>query len=154
MSIRSTKRNVASSSPARYPLDLSVSDAGATLTGRFRPGSVNGLLPSNFRSLTGISKTGLVYVKLDVTLANAEVQTAVFSVAGASPPAFPTVMGVPPTALSILTHVVLDGVVYRAINNGNLWLTPAAIFETDKVGAISPGERPTDTWYSYTLDIV
>lgn len=137
-----------------FPLDLSLTSAGETYTGTFRPGTVNGLFPSNIFELTGIDKTGLVYIKLDLTLSNAQVSTAVFSASGAAPTAMPVTMGTPPTTVSILTHVVLAGKVYRTIGYGNLWLTPAELFETDKTGAISPGEKPTDVWYSYTLDIV
>lgn len=137
-----------------HPLDLSLINAGATLTGTFRPGVVNGLIPSNYLSLAGIAKTGLVYIGLNVTLTNAAVQTATFAASGSPPPAFPTSMGVPPTALTILTHVVLDGAAYRVIGPGNPWLTPAPIFETDKAGTISPGEKSTDVWYSYSLTTV
>lgn len=137
-----------------YPLDLTLADAGATFTGTFRPGVVNGLIPSNYLSLTGIAKTGLVYIGLNVTLTNAEVQTATFAAGGTAPAAFPTSMGVPPTALTILTHIVLAGVVYRVIGPGNPWLTPAPIFETDKTGTISPGEKSTNVWYSYSLTTV
>lgn len=146
------RRGIASAT--RYPLDLTLADAGATYTGTFRPGVVNGLIPSNYLSLTGISKTGLVYIGLGVTLTNAEVQTATFAQGASAPSAFPTSMGVPPTALTILTHVVLDGFVYRVIGPGNPWLTPSAIFETDKAGTISPGEKSTDVWYSYSLTTV
>jgi hypothetical protein len=137
-----------------YPLDLTLADGGATYTGTFRPGHVNGLIPSNFLSLTGIPKTGTVYIKLDVTLANAAVQTAIFSQGGTAPAAMPTSMGVPPTTLSILTHVVVAGTVYRVLGSGNPYLTVAATFETDKAGTINPGERPTDVWYTYNLTSV
>lgn len=134
-----------------YPLDLTLTDAGATFTGTFRPGHVNGLIPSNFLSLTGIAKTGTVYIKIDVTLTNAAVQTAAFAATGTAPPAMPTTMGVPPTTVAILTHVVVAGTVYRVLGTGNPYLTASASFETDKVGAISPGERSTDVWYTYNL---
>lgn len=138
------------STATRYPLDLSITGT----TGTFRPGVVNGLIPSNYLSLAGIALSGLVYIKLDVTLSNAAVQTAAFAVSATAPAAFTTSMGTPPTTVSILTHVVLDGKVFRVLGPGNPWLTPAAIFETDKTGTISPGEKATDVWYSYSLTTV
>ena len=141
----------AGSASVSYPLDLTLTDAGATFTGTFRPGHVNGLIPSNYLSLTGIAKTGTVYVSIAVTLSNAAVQTATFATSGTAPAAMPTSMGVPPTSLSILTHVVVNGTVFRVLGSGNPRLIPAAIFETDKAGTINPGEKSTDVWYTYTL---
>lgn len=138
----------------KYPLDLTLIDSGGSFTGTFRPGYVNGLIPSNYLSLGGISKTGTVYIELNVTLSNAEVQTASFSASGSPPPAFPTNMSTPPTSLAILTHVVVDGIVFRVLGPGNPWLTVSAIFETDKTGSISPGEKSTNVWYSYSLTTV
>jgi hypothetical protein len=63
-------------------------------------------------------------------------------------------MGVPPTSLSILTHVIVAGTVFRVLGSGNPYLTPTAIFETDKAGTINPGEKSTDVWYAYTLSSV
>lgn len=147
------KRQSTTTSPS-YPFDLTLTDAGATYTGNFRPGTVNGLIPSNYLSLTGIAKTGTVYIKIAVTLTNAAVQTATFSATGTAPAAMPTSMGVPPTSVEILTHVVVNGTVFRVLGPGNPWLTPTSIFETDKSGTISPGEKPTDVWYTYNLSSV
>ena len=148
------RRGGGGSAAVMYPFDLTLTDAGATFTGVFRPGHVNGLIPSNYLSLTGIAKTGTVYISITVTLANAAVQTAIFAAGGTAPAALPTSMGVPPTSLSILTHVVVAGTVFRVLGSGNPYLTPAAIFQTDKTGTISPGERPYDTWYTYNLTSV
>ena len=95
--------------------------------------------------------TGTVYIGLNVTLSAAAVQTATFAVGSSPPPAFATSKGVPPTFVSILTHVVVNGSVIRVIGTGNPWLTPQAIFETDKTGAIAPGQKSTDIWYTYIL---
>ena len=155
-SIPETKRQRPSfgGSSVAYPFDLALTDAGATFTGVFRPGHVNGLIPSNYLSLTGIAKTGTVYISIAVTLTNASVATAVFAAGGTAPAALPTSMGVPPTSLSILTHVVVAGTVFRVLGSGNPYLTPAAIFETDKSGTINPGEKSTDVWYTYNLTSV
>jgi hypothetical protein len=144
----------AGESSTNYPLDLSLIDQGGSYEGVFRAGVINGLIPSNYLSLTGISKTGVVYIVLGVTLSNAAVQTASFSTSGSAPPAFSTSMGVPPTSLELLTHVVVDGIVFRVLGPGNPWLTPVVVFETDKTGSLSFGERPTDLWYSYSLTTI
>jgi len=137
-----------------YPFDLTLIDAGGTYTGKFRPGTVNGLIPSNYLSLTGISKTGTIYIGIVCTFSNAEIQTAQFASGVVWLDGMPTSMGVPPTNVNILTHVIVDGTIFRVLGPGNPWLTPSAIFETDKAGPLSPGEKPTDVWYTYNLSSV
>jgi len=154
-SIPETKRQRPSfGGAAAYPFDLTLEDGGATYTGKFRPGTVNGLIPSNYLSLTGIAKTGTVYIGIVCTFSNAAIQTATFAAGIVWLDGMPTTMGVPPTDVNILTHVIVDGTVFRVLGPGNPWLTPAAVFETDKAGPISPGEKPTDVWYTYNLTSV
>lgn len=140
----------------KYPLDLTLVDAGSTYTGVFRPGHINGLLPSNYLELTGISKKANVttYISLNCTFSNAAIQTAIFANTTSWTEGMPTSMNVPPTNVKILTHVVLNGMVYRILGAGNPWLTPSASFETDKTGTISPGQRGTDIWYTYSLTTI
>ncbi len=141
-----TRSRPAQSSPGAeapvYPFDLTLEDAGSTFTGKFRPGTVNGLIPSNYASLTGISKTGTVYIGIVCTFSNAAVQTAVFAAGGTAPPAYLVTMNVPPTDLSILTHVVVDGAVYRVLGTNSI---------TDKTTTLVPGEKSTNTWYTYSV---
>lgn len=146
--------NGARATATTYPLDLTLTDAGSTFTGKFRPGTVNGLIPDNYLSLTGISKTGTVYIGIVCTLANAAIQTATLATGAVWLDGMPTSMGVPPTNVNILTHVIVDGTIFRVLGPGNPWLTPAAIFETDKAGPLSPGEKSTDIWYTYNLTSV
>jgi hypothetical protein len=151
-SIPETKRQRPSfGGAATYPFDLTLTDAGATYTGKFRPGTVNGLIPSNYLSLTGIAKTGTVYIGIVCTFSNAAVQTAVFAAGGTAPPAYLVTKNVPPTDLSILTHVVVDGAVYRVLGTNSITVAPIKAFETDKSGTLVPGERPVDYWYSYSV---
>jgi hypothetical protein len=151
-SIPETKRQRPSFvSSVAYPFDLTLEDAGATFTGKFRPGTVNGLIPSNYLSLTGIAKTGTVYIGIVCTFSNAAIQTAVFAAGGTAPPAYLVTKNVPPTDLRILTHVVVQGVVYRVIGPNSLTVKPDVWFETDKTGTLVTGERPVDYWYSYSV---
>ena len=146
------KRNRPSGSAAvAYPLDLTLEDAGATFTGVFRPGTVNGLIPSNYASLTGIAKTGTVYIGVVCTLSNAAVQTAVMAAEASPPPAYLVTMSVPPTDLSILTHVVVDGTVYRVLGPSSISVVPVVSFTTDKTTTLVPGEKSTNTWYTYSV---
>ena len=134
-----------------YPFDLTLVDAGADFTGVFRPGTVNGLIPSNYLSLTGISKTATVYIGIVCTLSNAAIQTATFAAGGTAPAAYLVTMSVPPTTLSILTHVVVAGVIYRVLGPSSITVTPSTSFVTDKTTTLVPGEKSTDTWYTYSV---
>lgn len=134
-----------------YPLDLTLVDAGATFTGVFRPGTVNGLIPSNYLALTGIAKTGTVYIGVVCTLSNAAVQTAVLAAGASPPPAYQVTKNIPPTDLSILTHVVVDGTIYRVIGPSSITVTPSTSFVTDKTTTLVPGEKSTETWYTYSV---
>ena len=151
-SIPETKRQRPSfgGSSVAYPFDLTLTEGeGDTFTGKFRPGTVNGLIPSNYLSLTGISKTDTVYISIVCTLSNAAVQTAVFAAGESPPPAYLVTKNIPPTDLSILTHVVVAGAVYRVLGPSSITVTPVTSFATDKTTELVPGERPTDTWYTY-----
>ena len=151
-SIPETKRQRPSfGGAAAYPFDLTLEDGGATYTGKFRPGTVNGLIPSNYLSLTGIAKTGTVYIGIVCTLSNAAVQTAVFAAGGTPPPAYMVTMNVPPTDLSILTHVIVDGTVFRVLGPSSITVTPQTSFVTDKTTTLVPGEKSTNTWYTYSV---
>ena len=134
-----------------FPLDLSLVDAGGTYTGVFRPGTLNGLIPSNYSGLTGIPKTGTVYIVLTATLSNGTPSIATFSTSF-SPPSPPEPQkNAPPTTASILTHIVVDGTVLRVLGSGSPFLTCVPVFETDKAGPLAPGERNTEIWYNYIL---
>lgn len=134
-----------------YPLDLTLNDAGETYTGVFRPGTVNGLIPSNYTGLTGIAKTGTVYIKLDVTLSSAAPTLATFTASPTPPSTISPVKGVPPGSISILTHIIVDGTVLRVLGIGSPNILPKIAFETDKAGPIATGERNTDIWYTYQV---
>jgi hypothetical protein len=151
-SIPETKRQRPSfGGSVSYPFDLALTDAGATFTGVFRPGTVNGLIPSNYLSLTGISKEDTVYIGIVCTLSNAAVQTAVFAAGASPPPAYQVTKNIPPTDLSILTHVVVAGAVYRVLGPSSITVTPVASFATDKTTTLVPGETAQDTWYTYEV---
>ena len=145
------RRGGGGSAAVAYPLDLTLVDAGATFTGVFRPGTVNGLIPSNYLSLTGIAKTGTVYIGVVCTLSNAAVQTAVMAAGASPPPAYLVTMSVPPTDLSILTHVVVAGAIYRVLGPSSVSVVPSVSFVTDKTTTLVPGEKSTDTWYTYSV---
>jgi hypothetical protein len=134
-----------------YPFDLTLTDAGATFTGVFRPGTVNGLIPSNYASLTGISKTATEYIGIVCTLSNAAIQTAVLAHGTTPPPAYSVTKNVPPTDLNILTHVVVAGVIYRVLGPSSISVVPITSFATDKTTTLVPGEKSTETWYTYSV---
>lgn len=135
----------------RLPLDLTLVDAGATYTGVFRPGTISGLIPSNYTGLAGIAKTGAVYIVLNTTFSSGAPTTASFATAGSAPAATSPTMGTPPSSLSILTHIVIDGTVFRVIGTGSLFAQSEIVFYTDKTGPVGVGEKPTDTWYTYNV---
>ena len=149
--IERIKRRGGGGAVVAYPFDLELTDAGGTFTGKFRPGTVNGLIPSNYASLTGISKTATVYIGVVCTLSNAAVQTAVMAAGASPPPAYQVTKNIPPTDLSILTHVIVAGVVYRVLGPSSISVVPVASFATDKTTTLVPGEKSTETWYTYSV---
>lgn len=133
-----------------YPLDLSLIDAGATFTGVFRPGTLNGKLPSNYNALTGISKTGVVFIVLTGTMNNGQPTSCVFSTSGTAPDAPSVNQNLPPLTLPILTHIVADGVVFRVLGPSSITATVVESFRVEKASP-APGERTFNSFYTYEV---
>ncbi|MDF3056806.1 MAG: hypothetical protein K0R17_1021 [Rariglobus sp.] len=134
-----------------YPLDLSLTDAGATFTGVFRPGTLNGKLPSNYNALPGIAKTGVVFVVLTGTMNNGQPTSCVFTTAASAPAGYPVQIDLPPNTLPILTHVIADGIVFRVIGPTSITATVVESFRTAKT-TTGPGQRTFNSYYTYEVD--
>lgn len=134
-----------------YPLDLSLTDAGTDFTGVFRPGTLNGKLPSNYTSLTGIAKTGVVFIVLTGTMNDGQPAACTFSAESSAPDGYPVQIDVPPTTLEILTHVVADGQVFRVLGPSSITASVVESFRTAK-STTGPGERTFNSYYTYEVD--
>lgn len=132
------------------PLDLSLTDAGATFTGVFRPGTLNGKLPSNYNALTGIAKTGVVFIVLTGSMNNGQPTSCVFTAVSSAPAGYPVAENVPPLTLPVLTHIVADGTVFRVLGPSSITATVVESFRVEKPSP-SPGERTFTSFYTYDV---
>ncbi len=134
------------------PFDLTFTPGGSPgdLTPAMIPGTINGVIPSNYLSLPDISDTGVYYFVLSATTANGQIASATVALNGSPPAGIPVTMGVPPTAFDFLLGVVADGVWFRSCAVGSLNAVP---FETYRIGIINPapGTLPYDIWYSWDI---
>lgn len=137
-----------------YPFDVSfINITGTTQEAVIRPGTLNGIIPSNYLTTYVQNRTGTqYYLVLNVTMGGTPIEvTAVSLTFGTSPPAgIPTAAGGPPTSWDYLLGAVLEGVWYRTIGPGSLVAFPVESYRVSQSNP-TPGTLPYDIYY--TMDV-
>jgi hypothetical protein len=133
--------------PAPHPWDIYiVSSEDDQYTVKVRPGTVAGILPSNWDDEFTCSKDELYYAKANVTTDGLDV-TAVSIVIDTAPPATQEAQ-----QFAIDTEVeILFGLFenqgFRTTSEGDISAVPTRVFTTTKDPAAAPGESPYVLWY-------
>lgn len=135
-----------------YPFDVSLTGSG-TLTAAVQPGTINGLIPSNFLSTFSISALATGYLVLSVTTSGGQVTGAVLSLPSSPPVGVPVNMGQPPTTFDYLLGAVVNGVWFRVIGPGSLAAASVEAFRVTKT-APAPGTLPYDIYYTWNITAV
>lgn len=133
-----------------YPFDVEFSGSGSPLTATIRPGTINGLLPSDYSDTYSITVPGLYYFVLSATVASGEVSAATLSMDGSPPPGIPVELGEPPVAFQYLLGVIVDGVWYRTIGPGSLNAAGQEVFRISKLSP-TPGTLPYEIYYTWNI---
>lgn len=132
-----------------FPFDvISAGTAGYAV----QPGTINGLLPSNYTITQMLGPTNTYYLTLSVTASSGQITGATLSFAASAPAAVPVNMGQPPTSFDYLLGVVIDQVWFRTIGPGSLSAGGNEVFRTDK-SSPAPGTLPYDIWYTWLIGI-
>ncbi len=148
--IKSPPPGGSGSGPVPYPYDVEFNGAPGDAT--VRPGSINGLLSSNFDDVFPLGATTTYYLVLSCTAVDGEITSAALSMPTSPPAGLPTQMGQPPTAFDYLLGVVIDRVWYRVIGNGSLTAFGQEMFRISKTSP-APGTLPYDIYYTWDITV-
>ncbi len=136
-----------------YPFDVTFDTSGDPRDTFVRPGTINGVLPSNYDDVFSLAAVGVHYLVLTVTASDGEIASAVLSFDGSPPAGIPTIQGQPPTSFAYLLGVVVDLTWYRTIGPGSLAAAGLEVFRVSKT-APAPGTLPYDIWYTWNITAV
>lgn len=133
------------------PFDVELSGSGASMSAVVLPGTINGILPTNYdATFTPLDDTLVYFVTLSVTANDGEIASALLSFPTAAPAGIPTVLGEPPTTFDYLLGIVALGVWYRTLGPGSITAVGQEMFRIDKT-APAPGTLPYEIYYSWAL---
>ena len=115
---------------------------------RVRPGTLNGILPTNWDIEEECAGTGLFYAKA-IIATDGEAITGVTIEIDANPPTVqePMEFGIA-ASVEYLFGLFSEGAVYRVIGAGHITLAPEVWLVKDKASAAAPGQFPYDVLYS------
>ncbi len=133
-----------------FPFDVEFTGSGTPLTASARPGTLNGLIPTNYLTTYSVTVPGVYYLVLSATAATGEIASCALSMPGSPPVGIPTIMGEPPLAFDYLLGVVIDGVWYRTIGNGSLTAIGQEVFRVSQISP-APGTLPYDIYYTWNI---
>lgn len=140
----------ARSATTSYPFDVTVSGSSDPRDVTLIPGVVNNLMPTNMFSTLSVDPTGTWYVVLTVTFAAAQVTSSLLSISATPPAASDVTEATPPASFDILLAVIVDATVFQ-IRHGNITVTPAEAFRTDRDSPANPGQLPYVSWWQWNL---
>lgn len=132
---------------ARVDPDADPEDENPPYLVTVRPGTLNGILPSNWDEEFECAGTGLHYAKA-IIATDGEAITGVTIAIDTTEPAAqaPQEFGIE-TEIEYLFGLFAEGQVYRVVNSGNINLLTRTWLVTTADPAASPGESPYDIYY-------
>jgi len=134
-----------------YPFDMTFTAlGGGSYTAAILPGTINGIIPSNFATTYTINNTTVYYLILNVTVSGGAVTAATLSLSTTPPTGIPVNMGQPPLSFEYLLGVVVDATWYRTIGNGSLTATAEDVYHVSKTSP-APGTLPYDIYYTWGI---
>jgi hypothetical protein len=144
-----------SGSAVVYPFDV-ISAGTSSFT--VQPGTMSGLLPSNYANTFTLTPSTTYYLVLNCTASSGQIASAALNFAASAPAAIPVNMGQPPTSFSFLVGILITngaggGTWFRCIAPGSLFAIGALQYQTNKASP-SPGTLPFDNWYTWLIEQV
>jgi hypothetical protein len=112
-----------------------------------QPGTLNGILPSNWDIEEEIAGTGLFYAKAVIATDGQNITGVSIAIDATAPTEQePVEFGIE-SEVQYLFGLFSEGQVYRVIGSGNLTLQPKTWLVVSADPAASPGESPYDIYY-------
>ena len=114
---------------------------------RVRPGTLNGILPSNWDIEQSCAATGLFYAKAVITTDGEAITGVTIEIDGTAPTVQqPVEFGIA-SSIKYLFGLFSEGAVYRVIGAGHIVLPTRTWLVTSADPEASPGESPYDIYY-------
>ena len=114
---------------------------------RVRPGTLNGILPSNWDIEQQCAGTGLFYAKAVITTDGEAIIGVTIEIDGTAPTVQqPVEFGIA-SSIKYLFGLFSEGAVHRVIGAGHIVLPTRTWLVTSPDPAASPGESPYDVYY-------
>ena len=142
-----------------YPFDVSFTAGSDSShkTATVRPGTLNGLVPTNILTTADLDVTLDYYLILSGVAADGEISSCSLSFSTSAPSPMPVTVGEPPTSFDYVLGMILgDGSActwYRTIGNGSLQAIGSEVFRVPKASP-SPGTLPYDLYWTWLLSNV
>ena len=115
---------------------------------RVRPGTLNGILPTNWDIEQSCAATGLFYAKAVIATDGEAITGVTIEINGTAPTVQqPMEFGIA-ASVEYLFGLFSEGQVYRVIGAGHITLAPEVWLVKDKASAAAPGQFPYDVLYS------
>lgn len=135
-----------------YPFDITFSAGSDSSHAKatIQPGTLNGLIPSNYTTTYDLDITTTYYLVLSVTATDGAITGCSLSMPTTAPSPIPVLMGAPPTSFDYLLGVVISKAWFRVIGNGSLTANGQEVFRVSKTSP-APGTLPYDIYYTWSL---
>lgn len=137
-----------------YPFDVEFS-AGSDADHRtafVRPGTLNGLVPTDMLDTYDLDINNTYYLVLSGVAMDGEISSCTLEMEASAPGPMPVLLGEPPTSFDyVLGLIIGDGVDltwYRTIGNGSLIFSGSEVFRVPKATP-TPGTLPYDLYWTW-----
>jgi hypothetical protein len=115
---------------------------------RVRPGTLNGILPTNWDIEEECAATGLFYAKAVVATDGEGITGVTIVINGTAPTVqAPQEFGIA-NPVEYLFGLFLEGSVYRVIGAGHITISPKLWLTTEKQSPPAPGELPFEQYFT------
>lgn len=134
------------------PWDLFAKTAdGTNYLCKVVPGTIAGFIPSNMFAEFTAASTGTVYFKVKCQTNGKQITSCLIEVNATAPPSIVPTLEALPSEFYVMFGIMLDGVMYRTIGDGNPQVFSYLAFELPKTTTPSPGMSPYERWYSWSV---
>lgn len=111
------------------------------------PGTLNGILPSNWNHVFTISKTGIFYAKAVITTDGKNISGVEIAIDGSAPTAQEAQEFAIETNIEYLFGVIADGVAHRVISQGHIEMYTYMWLLATADAPVAAGESPYKIYY-------
>jgi hypothetical protein len=145
-------RQLSAAAPAPQPFQVTLRadpEDETVLLATVWPGTVNGVLPTNYTVEAELDVASSYYLVLEITTATASVTGVTIAAPSTIPDTqIPTTINQPPTSFKILFAIVAEGVLFQ-IRTGNVFVVAREELRVAK--SVAAGEIPWDSYWTWGI---